>query len=147
MAMKNATNALSRRFVVALLAFVSFGVAQAKLSPQWLDTQAFQPNVRLLIHESAVAADTPISFVAVQSPSSSEEKVVKLFAKMQVTQKPITDLAPHACYSLARTDLSSAQTWCKSVSGRIFIFVEKGLLRMSENELLDLELQTLSGAK
>ena len=135
-------------FLFALVAFVAASsIAQARLSPKWIDAQAYAPNVRMLIHESSAAQKAEASFVAIQNHSATEPKVKRLFDSLKASEKPIAELGPHKCYRLKRAGLTTRQTWCLAKADRVIVFLEQGPIRMSENELTELELTTLMGGK
>jgi hypothetical protein len=135
----------SRFLLVATLAMSS--MAQAKLSPKWIDAKAFAPNIRMLIHESSAQQKSAASFVAIQDHSAKEPKVMRLFASLKASGKPIAELSPNTCYFLKRAGLTTRQTWCLAKKDRVIVFVEQGVVRMTENELTELELSTLAGGK
>jgi hypothetical protein len=127
-----------------ILFFVFFEIlvarAEARLSPAWIHTPAYAPNVELLMNASGS------SYVAVQAHHMDDQKIKKLFGDLR-RKASLPELLPHRCFELDSKTLKTRQTWCQNSRGEVFAFIESGPVRMKDNELRELQFGVLEQQK
>lgn len=133
--------------LVSTLIFLPVSFADARIASSWIKLPAIAPNILLYAHDESAKPSAANSYVAAQEAPDGDQRVLAMMKGLRADSRRLSEFQPYECYRVQRSNLKSRQTWCAKNNSRVFIFVENGPRRMSENEMQEVVFSVLGERK